>query len=168
MRTMDSQGRKVVVCDNGTGVSARWGGHNGHRPGWGCAEDARAPRSGALPLGPRAAGAQEPGAVLSASADVGSERAESSLFSPSLPPPQPRVRAAARPAVDGDVACCPARAGFAPLAGQFGERVRGVKHRVCVFEKGSNSQECQCLKKEKDPEAFLFLYRYRTAGRKRL
>lgn len=83
-------------------------------------------------------------------------------------PLSPRVRAAARPAVDGDVACCPAGTDSALLPGQFGERVRGVKHWVCVFEKGSDSQGRRCLKKEKDPEAFLFLYRYRTAGRKRL
>lgn len=34
---MDSQGRKVVVCDNGTGVSAQRGGRGGRWPGRGCA-----------------------------------------------------------------------------------------------------------------------------------
>lgn len=130
---MDSQGRKVVVCDNGTGVSAHWRGPNGHRPGRECAEDAWAPGSGAFRLGPRAAGAEELGAALFASADEGSERAESGLFSSTLPPPQPPGQGGGETGSGWGCRLLPGRDGLRALARAIWRKgPRGKTLGLCV------------------------------------
>lgn len=116
---MDSQGRKVVVCDNGTGVSA--GGEVVASSRGGDVLVARGPSVVRVaPLGPRAARTRGRGAALPAFTGVGSEGTDPILVSPSLPPPRLGVRRWGRPTLEGDPACCPAAAGAAPEWGHFG------------------------------------------------
>lgn len=54
------------------------------------------------------------------------------------------------------------------LAPPAAVRLKGRRRKwVCVFEKGFSPQGRRCVKRE-DLEAFLFLCRYRTGGRKRV
>lgn len=88
---MDSQGRKVVVCDNGTGVSARQGGRGSHRCGGDRSGSLGPLAPGPAPLGARAVGARGCGAALPTSADLGSE----------LAGPGPNIPEPATPAAPG-------------------------------------------------------------------
>lgn len=169
-RTMDSQGRKVVVCDNGTGVSAWQGGRGGHRPGWGRAEDARALGAGGCTPGPSGHRGQGARGSPLPPPQVWGTSGQSPGWSPrACHPHQPSgLGRRSRPALDGDLACCSAEPGSACLLWAIWLKGRrGKRLGLCVRE-GLHSPGSPVCKKGKEPEAFLFLYRYRTGGRKRV
>lgn len=135
-RTMDSQGRKVVVCDNGTGVSAGRGGLGGHRRGRGRAAGAWA--LGLLGCTSRPSGRRGAGRCLLPPRAW--ERAGLTLVSPepaahlACHPPQPSgLGRLARPALDAEPTGRPAATGFALSWGQLGySGRRGKRLGLCV------------------------------------
>ena len=149
---MDSQGRKVVVCDNGTGVSASRGGCSGHRLGQGMSEGRAGPWRPGLHPGAKGPGSRFPPPW------VWRARGSGPLVSPSPPLPQLGVRTAGEAGTGWGSHLLPGRG--RPHAGAVGFWLKGRRGKrlgLCV-PKGLHSPGSPVCKKEKDQEAFLFLY----------